>query len=169
MPGWVILGLVLAVLLAVVAYQEVRPRRERPQRPLVVAAPGSPAPSERVQAGTPLSPAEGAFFRLLRQAVGSRYVPLAKVHLPALLPGLAATSGFEEALSRSADFVLLEADSLQPLLVIQYDAGGRRDGLVTAVLSRAGLPVVEANGQVEWTPQSLSALIVDALTRRARL
>lgn len=166
MPVWVLIGLVVAVVLAVAAYQELRPKSDR-QRPLV-APPGrtpQPLPARPVP-GALLSPAEAEFFGVLRQAVGQRYVPLAKVQLLALAPGLTSHPSRAELLQRSADFVLLEAESLQPVLVLQFE--GPRDGAVALVLQRSGLAVVEVSGQVEWTPRSLAMVIADALARPSR-
>ncbi len=179
MPVWVILGLLAAVVLAVAAYQEFRPRREL-RRPSYASA--APAVETRALPGSLLSPREAEFFRLLRQAAAGRYVPLAKVQLLALAPGLAAAPGAEESLYRSADFLLLDGESLQPVLVLQLDVDRgrsvyppgtaglpvRRDGLVAALLGRAGLTVIEVSGGVEWTAPSLAALIADAMAGRHR-
>lgn len=168
MQVWVWVGLVLGAVLALVAYQELRPRPEPPTAtpPLPLGPPLAPEPTQPgLSEPAPRAPlftvAEREFFATLRQAVGSRYVPLAKVELGLLAPQLPV----DETWGRAADFVLLQPETLQPLLILQYDPGrGAWDGTVLGLLQRAGMPAVAVSGRVDWTPQSLAEMIADALT-----
>ena len=106
-------------------------------------------------AGALLTPAERAFYRTLRQAVGSDFLLFTKVRLGDILqvrPGIGRQrqlAALGRINSKHADFVLCDPRTFTILWVIELDdrshqlpARRRRDEFFDAALARAEVPLL---------------------------
>ena len=104
-----------------------------------------------------LSRGEGAFYRVLMQAVGGKYVVMAKVRLADVVDARANGRTWGNAFNRISrkhvDFVLLDARELTIRLVVELDDRSHRlskrrerDAFVDEVLAEAGLAVLTCAG-----------------------
>ena len=121
-----------------------------------------------------LSAAERSFYGVLCQAVDQRYSIFAKVRLGDLLEIPWGTPKFRNHLNRinrkHVDFVLCDANSFTPLLVIELDDSSHeredrqeRDAFVDTALDAAGLPILHVSVQHAYAPAEVRALITDRL------
>ena len=99
-----------------------------------------------------LSPAELAFYRVLQQAVGDRYVTNNKVRMWDVLtvPRVEGSRKFENKISsKHVDFLLCDPTTMEPILAIELDDAShnrpdrqRRDNFVDRAFAAAGLPIL---------------------------
>ncbi len=136
-----------------------------------------------VAADALLTPAERAFFGVLRQAAGGDFVLFAKVRLGDILQvergvaGKRRFAAFGRISSKHADFVLCDPRTFRVAVVIELDdrshlrpARRQRDEFFDAALARAAVPLLRvpvARGYaVDALRDSLAA--VRDVKRRAR-
>ncbi len=158
--GAVVAGVVLAALVAL-----WRRGRDLPY----VAAPAL------------LTPAERAFFGVLRQAAGGDFVLFAKVRLGDILQvehgveGKRRFAAFGRISSKHADFVLCDLRTFRVALVIELDdrshqlrARRRRDEFFDAALARAGVPLLRVPVARGYDAGSLREKMAVALHARRK-
>lgn len=118
---------------------------------------------------------EAVFFKQLQSAVAGRYVAIIKVRLADLIHVKQGTGAwrhhFNRIAAKHADFVLLEAQSLRPLLAIELDDRSHeaperkdRDDFVNAALLAAGLPLLRIKAARAYSPVEIAKQIEQALT-----
>ena len=133
----------------------------------VVLAEETRLPYEK--AGPLLTPAERSFYGVLEQAIDGHRI-FAKVRLSDLIEvahGTSRRQAYRNKIDRKhADFVLCDAHSMAPRLVIElddrsHDRLGRRerDAFVDAALEAAGLPILHVVAKRAYTPAELRSLI----------
>ncbi len=126
-----------------------------------------------------LTAAERSFYGVLCQAVDHQYAIFAKVRLGDLLEIPWGTSKFRLHLSRinrkHVDFVLCEATSFTPLLVIELDDSSHdredrqeRDAFVDAALQAAGLPILHISAEHAYAPAELRVQVYGHLNAGAQ-
>src|SRR6185312_7309345 len=131
-----------------------------------------PVPFRRAE--SILSPAERAFFDVLRQAIGRDLYIFVKVrmedvfNLPAGIPNRKAWTG--KVRQKHLDFVLCDPQTLAPVLVIELDDSTHqradaqtRDAVKDAILNAAGLPILRVTARREYLPKELSQSIANRL------
>jgi hypothetical protein len=143
------------------------------------AAPGFAGPSYRLRDDF-VSPAELSFYRVLRDALGARYVIAPKVSLGDLFyaphPDRGRALGLMNRIDRKhVDLLLCDPDTLAPLAGIELDDASHRrprraerDRLVEGVFREAGLPLLRLRVRHAYHPEDLAALVDDALATARR-
>ena len=117
-----------------------------------------------------LSPAERSFFGVLRQAVDSDLYIFAKVRLADLLWLPKDTKGrqaqLNRILSKHIDFVLCDASTTSPRLLVELDDSShrkasreRRDAFVDEAVRAASLPILRVPAKRSYAPEQLRQLI----------
>ena len=158
------------------------PRQSLPPAPAKLAPQPTPRPSPDVpyvRAPHLITPAEQEFMRVLRAAAPDGTVIYPQVRLPALIrPARQPARGkqpydFYRIQAKSVDFVLCEASTSAPLLIVELDDSSHRrpdrqerDAFVDAALASAGLPVLHVRWQRGYDPLMLAAQI-NALLAKA--
>ena len=121
-----------------------------------------------------LTPAERAFFAVLRQAVGSDLLLFAKVRLGDILQIEAGVSGqrrfaaFGRISSKHADFVLCDARTFAVVGVIELDDRSHqrrdrreRDRFFDAALAKANVPVLRVPARRTYDVRRLRASLAE--------
>lgn len=127
-----------------------------------------------------VSQAEGAFYRVLREVVGSRGHVLTQVALNRLLffpgsdrgnPGRSRWRSIVNA--RSIDFVVADPQTLRPFVAIElddasHDADDRRvrDDRVDLILTAAGLPLLRIKAAQSYSTRDLADRLAPHLPPR---
>ncbi len=112
------------------------------------------------------SKGEGAFFRVLSNAVQGRYLIMAKVRLSDLVLIRATGSTWAKARnqiqSKHVDFVLLDPAGLTIQVVIELDDRSHeredrkdRDALVDQILAEAEIPILHITATYNYDPHQL--------------
>jgi hypothetical protein len=139
------------------------------------ATSASEAPLPYMRKDHLLTPGEAAFFRQLLVALQGRFLPAVKVRVADLISVRKGTenwqSHFNRISSKHVDFVLLDPQSLRPLLAIElddksHDAANRRerDEFVNDALDAAQMPMLRIKAARSYSPAELWAQI-EASTR----
>ena len=121
-----------------------------------------------------LTPSEAAFYTALLLAAGRRYVVFAKVRLADLCQDLdrwADTRAFNKVSSKHVDFVLCDAATFRPVLVVELDDRSHlradrrsRDEFVDGIFRTMGLGVYRQWVRHSYDPAAIARGIEDALT-----
>lgn len=131
-----------------------------------------------------LSPAECTFLTALRQAVqveraAPSLIVLASVRLAEVLAVNSPRSGnrsawqtaFNRVASKQVDFVICDAATTRPVLVVELDDQSHerserqeRDGFVDRACRSAGLPILHVRAAARYDPQVLAKQIAEKLT-----
>lgn len=161
----------LAVIVAAIAAVFFRPQLLNLLR---VAMSASQAPLPYTRKDYLLTPGEAAFFRQLLVALQGRFLPAVKVRVADLISVRKGTenwqSHFNRISSKHVDFVLLEPQSLRPLLAIElddksHDAANRRerDAFVNEALAAAQMPFLRIKAARTYSPADLWAQVEAAM------
>jgi hypothetical protein len=146
-------------------------------RRLLTPQAGVPAEYRRVKAL--LTDAELRFFHVLRDCVPSTQIVLCKVRVadfvtPAI-SGPKRQTAFNRISAKHADFLLCDAESMSPLLVIELDdksheRGERRDrdAFMDSVYASVQLPILHVKVQAKYSAADLRARISAALSPVAK-
>jgi hypothetical protein len=120
-----------------------------------------------------LSPAEAAFFRVLKSMTGDKLVICPKVSLADLffVPHREESQAYQNKLDRQrVDFVLCNPQTLQPVLAIELDDASparpdqpAQDEFVDQVCAATGLPLVRVPVRPAYNTQELAAQFREAL------
>ena len=126
-----------------------------------------------------LTPAERAFFGVLRQAAGRDFVLFAKVRLGDILQiergveGKRRFAAFGRISSKHADFVLCDPRTFQVAVVIELDdrshrlpSRRQRDAFFDAALARAAVPLLRVPAARNYSVDTLRAGLEEALRRQ---
>ena len=162
-------GVVVAILLALLLLAAVAAALRRgPDLPYVAA-------------DALLTPAERAFFGVLRQAAGRDFVLFAKVRLGDILQiergveGKRRFAAFGRISSKHADFVLCDPRTFRVAVVIELDdrshrlpARRQRDEFVDAALARAAVPLLRVAAARRYEVEALRAGVATALEMKRR-
>jgi very-short-patch-repair endonuclease len=121
-----------------------------------------------------LTASEAAFYGALLLAAGRRYVVFAKVRLADLCQDLdrwADIRAFNKVSSKHVDFVLCDATTFQPVLVVELDDRSHlradrrsRDAFVDGIFRTMGLGVYRQWVRHSYDPAAIARGIEDALT-----
>jgi very-short-patch-repair endonuclease len=121
-----------------------------------------------------LTASEAAFYSALLLAAGRRYVVFAKVRLADLCQDLdrwADIRAFNKVSSKHVDFVLCDATTFQPVLVVELDDRSHlradrrsRDAFVDDIFRTMGLGVYRQWVRHSYDPAAIARGIEDALT-----
>lgn len=114
-----------------------------------------------------LSPAERAFFTVLRSVASDRYGVLAKVRVGDILnvpgQGSAQATARNKIQMKHADFVLCDPVTTRPRLVIELDDRSHereerkhRDGFLDRAYASAGLPILHVRAAASYSPANLA-------------
>lgn len=158
MRALILLAVVVGLLLAVLKFLELR--KQPGQRGGLGDAPvddGDEAPSPDLPPYVPLprllTPAEAAFHQALTKAIEGPYMIMAQVQLSKLIAPKSGEPRWKAAQNKidrkSADFVIVDANSWQPMLVIELNDWSHartkrkeRDAFVADALRQAGLKLL---------------------------
>ena len=134
-----------------------------------------------VPAATLLSPAERAFYHVLREAVADEYELFAKVRLGDILQVKSGVAGkrrlaaFGRISSKHADFVLCDPRTFGIVGVVELDdrshqlpARRERDRFFDAALAVASVPIVRVPVQRRYSPEALRERLGAAFGSRTR-
>ena len=129
-----------------------------------------------------LTPAERAFFGVLRQAAGGDFLLFAKVRLGDILQVESGVEGkrrfaaFGRISSKHADFVLCDPRTFRVALVIELDdrshqlrARRRRDEFFDAALARAGVPLLRVRVVRRYDAENLREQMTAKLRSQRRV
>ena len=118
------------------------------------------------------NPAEHSFLGVLKQILGNEYRIIRKVRIADIIrpqegfSQSARTSALNSVASKHLDFAVCDPRTLQVVGVIELDDSShheisrqRRDKLVDAALSSAGIPFVRIPAQRAYTPAEISLRI----------
>jgi hypothetical protein len=119
-----------------------------------------------------LTPAELAFYRVLRGLVSENSLICPKVRLSDVFV-VPRGDGRQAAMNRinqkHVDFLLCDPETLQPVLAIELDDASHerkkrqdRDATVDEIFAAAGLPLVHVRAAAAYSPQDLRRLIEQA-------
>jgi very-short-patch-repair endonuclease len=164
--------IVIAVIVAVIAVALFL-LKETLVRLLLGTARGS-AQTQYSRVSSVLSPAELRFYHVLRSCVPASHVVLAKVRIADMLSprvqGATRQVAFNRISSKHADFVLCDALSMAPMLVIELDdashSGERRkarDSFVDTAYADAQLPILHVRARANYVAAELRDQIDRAL------
>ena len=132
-----------------------------------------------VAAGALLTPAERAFFGVLRQAAGKDFVLFAKVRLGDILQvergvdGKRRFAAFGRISSKHADFVLCDPRTFQVAVVIELDdrshrlpSRRQRDEFFDAALAKASVPLLRVPVARNYSSDALREGLTETLRRQ---
>ena len=125
------------------------------------------------------TPAELRFYNVLRSGVQPTHVIMAKVRIADLLKPVAKgpsfLSAFNKISAKHADFVLCDAQSMMPLLVIELDDASHaresrlaRDEFVDRAYADAQLPILHIKVRASYSPAELRDQISRSLDAPAQ-
>lgn len=128
--------------------------------------------------GEVLTAAEREFFAVLRPITAGKHGLLAKVRVGDILTvpgqGSAQTSARNRLNQKHADFVLCDANTTRPLLIIELDdkshdtpSRKERDDFLDAAYKAAGLPILHVRAARTYSPAQVGAAIEAALGNQA--
>lgn len=117
-----------------------------------------------------LSPAEASFYRVLKTAVGDRFLIFPKVGLQDLFFVSRQSSdwrSYHNKIDRKhVDFVLCDPDTMKPCVAVELDDASHkrterteRDAFVDAVFAGTGLPLLRVAARMSYSTQQLEALL----------
>ena len=122
-----------------------------------------------------LTSAEAAFYAALCMAAGRKYVVFPKVRLADLCQDLdrwADIRAFNQVSSKHVDFVLCDAKTFRPVLVVELDDRSHlrtqrrdRDALVDSVFHTMGLGVYRQWVRRSYDPAAIARGIEDHITQ----
>ncbi len=125
-----------------------------------------------------LSEAELAYFNVLKEAVGERFLILLKVGLHDLCEITrheANQAAFNRVASRHVDFVLCDPVTLAPVVAIELDDltdysrdRADRDAFVNQLFRVIGIALIRQRVQVAYDPDAIARWIDAALPRAKR-
>jgi len=125
-----------------------------------------------------LSPAELSFFHVLRRTIEDRLIITTKVRVSDLVYVVRRRENMKHANRidrKHVDFVLCDAKTMQPRLIIELDDSSHsqedrkaRDELIDAVFSAANLPILHVKAQKSYSRKEISQNI-DAILSNDRL
>jgi hypothetical protein len=121
-----------------------------------------------------LTPAERAFFRVLRDAVGDEYALFAKVRVADILKVRQGEKDFAVHFNRISakhvDFLLCDPSDVSPVLAIELDDATheradrrRRDAFLDEAFASAGLPLARFRAGTAYDPAQLADEIAEAI------
>lgn len=113
---------------------------------------------------------EKAFFKVLNLIVGNKFYILCQVNLSSLIginkKGKERQGYFNKISRKSVDFVLLNKETLNPILVIELDdsthllpARITRDEFVDEVMRTAQIPLLHFKNRTNYIPEELKKQI----------
>ena len=122
-----------------------------------------------------LSPAELAFFNVLKAAVGDRYVILIKVgvrDLCEITHREVNQAAFNRVAAKHVDFVLCDQSTLLPVVAIELDDSthyhrdrAERDAFVNELFRVIGVALIHQRVQMSYDPAALARWVQAALPR----
>ncbi|QQS23362.1 DUF2726 domain-containing protein [bacterium] len=125
-----------------------------------------------------LTPSEMAFFRVLLKIINDQYFVFPQVHLASILQVKKGEFDrkewkryFNKLIQKSFDFVILDRETLNPLLVIELDDYThlqskriKRDLFVDNALKSAQINILHIKCEKEYNIEELRTLIFQALS-----
>ena len=120
-----------------------------------------------------LTPAEAAFFAVLRDVAGGRWLIMSKVRLADLVDppsGREWQAAWNKISRKHVDFVLCDPDTVRPLVVLELDDRSHRrpdrierDAFVDRVFADATLPILHIPVRRRYDPATLREMIQGTL------
>lgn len=139
---------------------------------------GRPRPLPYQEKPDFFSAAEISFYHCLRTAIGTERIIFAKVRLIDLMELPATTDGyttwFNRVKAKHVDFVLCDAGTVKPILVIELDDSTHarqdrrnRDAFVDAALQAARLPILHVQAKRSYSTAELRQTIDETISAAA--
>jgi very-short-patch-repair endonuclease len=123
-----------------------------------------------------LTPAERSFYEVLQRVTGDSMQVFVKVRLADLVWLPKGTQNrqvhLNRVISKHADFVLCNRETVSPVLVIELDDSSHnmshrrsRDAVVNDILHSVGLPLLRIPAKRSYAPNELSELIRNEINK----
>ncbi len=122
-----------------------------------------------------LTPTELEFFKTLIQVVNGKYFISPQIQLARMLSVQAGTTDwkkyFNRIIQKSVDFVLLDKNTMEVILVIELDDythkrydRNQRDNFVDNALKAANIPILHIPVSNNYNPEELNSHILQTLS-----